>query len=97
MTELFREDEGSTPVLQPCTQTCMVDPLITEMEDRRVLDSFNPHKGAGPDGLIPKVFKAFKSHISSVLPRMFNLSLQTYCHQHALSVRDVHYWNKLPD
>ncbi len=66
----------STPVLQPCTQTCMADPLITELEDRRVLDSFNPHKGAGPDGLIPKVFKALKSHISSVLHRMFNLSLQ---------------------
>ncbi len=26
----FREDEGSTPVLRPRTQTCMADPLITE-------------------------------------------------------------------
>ncbi len=53
----------------------MADPLITELEDRHALDSFNPHKGAGPDGLKPKVFKALNSHTSSVLARMFNLSL----------------------
>ncbi len=47
------EDEGSTPVLQPRTQTYMTDPLITELEVRRALDGLNPHKGAGPDGLFP--------------------------------------------
>ncbi len=42
----FREDEGSTPVLQPRTQTYIADPLITELEVRRALDGLNPHKGA---------------------------------------------------
>ncbi len=73
----FREDEGSTPVLQPRTQTFMAEPLITKLEFRRVLDGLNPHKGAGPDGLFPKVLKALNSHIAPVLARMFNLSLQT--------------------
>ncbi len=73
----FREDEGSTPVLQPRTQTNMADPLFTELEIRRALDSLNPHQGAGPDGLFPKVLKALNSHIAPVLARMFNLSLQT--------------------
>ncbi len=49
----FREDEGSTPVLQPHRQTNMADPLITELEIRRALDGLNPNKGAGPDGLFP--------------------------------------------
>ncbi len=35
----FREDEVSTPVLQPRTQTCMADPLITE----QVLKALNSH------------------------------------------------------
>ncbi len=73
----FREDEGSTPVLQPRTQTNMADPLITELEIRRVLDGLNPHKGAGPDGLFSKVLKPLNSHIAPVQVRMFNLSLQT--------------------
>ncbi len=37
----FREDEGSTPVLQPRTQTYMADPLITELEVRRALDGIH--------------------------------------------------------
>ncbi len=41
------------------------------------LDGLNPHKGAGPDGILPKVLKALNSHIATVLARMFNLSLQT--------------------
>ncbi len=73
----FREDEGSTPVLQPRTLAYMADPLITELEVRRALDGLNPHKGAGPDGLFPKVLKALNSHIAPVLAWMFNLSPQT--------------------
>ncbi len=73
----FREDEVSTPVLQPRTQTNMADPLITELEIRRALDGLNPHKGACPDWLFPKVLKALNSHIAPVLARMFNLSIQT--------------------
>ncbi len=73
----FREDEGSTPVLQPRTQTYMADPLITELEVRRALDGLNPHMGTGPDGLFPKVLKELNSHIAPVLARMFNISLQT--------------------
>ncbi len=73
----FREDEGSTPVLQLCTQICVADPLITDLEVRRVLGGPNPHKRAGRDGLFPKVLNALNSHISSVFARMFNLSLQT--------------------
>ncbi len=65
----FPGDEGSTPVLQPRTQT--------KLEVRRALDGLNPHKGAGPDGLFPKVLKALHSHIAPVLARMFKLSLQT--------------------
>ncbi len=55
----------------------MADSLSTELEVRRALDGLNTHKGAGPDGLFPKVLKALSSHISTVLARMFNLSLQT--------------------
>ncbi len=72
----FREDEGSTPVLQPRAQTYMSDPLITELKVRRALDGLYPHKGAGLDGLFPKVLKALTSHIAPVLVQMFNLSLQ---------------------
>ncbi len=73
----FREDEGSTPVLQPRTQTCVADPLIIELEVRRALDGLNPHRGAGADGILPRVLKALNSHISPVLAQLFNLSLQT--------------------
>ncbi len=45
----------------------MADPLFTELEVRRALDGLNPHKGAGPDGLFPKVIKAINSHITPVL------------------------------
>ncbi len=73
----FREYEGSTPVHQPRTQTCTADPLITELEVRRALDSLNPHKGAGPVGLFSKFLKALSSHIAPILAQMLNLSLQT--------------------
>ncbi len=49
----FREDEGSTPVIQPRIKICMAGSLITELEVRRALDGLNTHKGAGPDGLFP--------------------------------------------
>ncbi len=39
----FHEDEGSTPVSQIRTQTCLTDPLITELGVRRGLDCLNPH------------------------------------------------------
>ncbi len=68
----------STPVLQPCTQSYMGDPLITELEVRRALGGLNPRKGAGPNGLFPKVLKALHSHISPVLARIFNLSLPRF-------------------
>ncbi len=58
----FREDEGSTLVLQPRTQTNMADPPITELEIRRALDGLNPHKGVGLDWLFPKVLKELTSH-----------------------------------
>ncbi len=50
LLDCFREDDDSTAVLQPHTQTCMADPLITEMEFRRTPDCLNSHKGAGPAG-----------------------------------------------
>ncbi len=74
MAELLK---GSTPVLQPRTQTYMADPLITELEVRHTQDGLNPHKGAGLDGLFPKALKALNSHIAPVLAQMFNLPLQT--------------------
>ncbi len=55
----------------------MADSLITGLEVRCALDGLNPHKGAGPDVLFPKVLKALNSHIAPVLARRFNLSLQT--------------------
>ncbi len=54
----------------------MPDPLITELKVRRALDGLYPHKGAGHDGLFPKILKALTSHIAPVLVQMFNLSLQ---------------------
>ncbi len=53
----FREDEGSTPVLQPRTQINMADPLINELKIRRAPDGLNSHKGAGPDGLSLRLSK----------------------------------------
>ncbi len=55
----------------------MADTLISELEIRRALDGLNPHKGAGHDGLFPKVLKALNSHVAPVLAQMFNLSLRT--------------------
>ncbi len=55
----------------------MADPLITELEVRRALGDLNPHTGAGPDRLFPKVLKALNSHIAPILAQMLNLSLQT--------------------
>ncbi len=69
----FRDDEGSTPVRQPRTQTYMADPPITKLEVRRALDGPKLHKGAGPDGLFPTVLKALISHIA----RTFNRSIKT--------------------
>ncbi len=69
------EVEGSTPVLQPRTQTCVADPFITGMEVRRALACLNLHKGAGPDGLPPEALNALSSHIAPVLARMFNIFL----------------------
>ncbi len=54
----FREDVGSNSVLQPRTQTYMADPLINYLDGRRAMDGINPHKGAGPVGLFPKVLNA---------------------------------------
>ncbi len=46
----------------------MVTPHITESEIQRALETLNPNKGAGPDGLFPK---------APTLCHIFNLSLQT--------------------
>ncbi len=35
LLDFFREDDESSPVLQPHTQTRVADPLITEMECKR--------------------------------------------------------------
>ncbi len=64
------------PELQLHTQTCVAEPLISELEVRRSLDGIDPYKDAGFDGLFPKVLKALNSHISPVLAQIFNLSLQ---------------------
>ncbi len=42
----FREDDGSNSVFQARTQTCMAEPLITELEVRRAPDCLNPYEGA---------------------------------------------------
>ncbi len=55
----------------------MADQLITDRKVKRALEGHSSHMGAGPDGLFPKALKALSSHTSSVLARMFNLSLQT--------------------
>ncbi len=68
---MHTKGEGSIPVFQQHTQTCMADALITELEVRRALDCLNPHKGAGPNGLFPNVLKALSSHIAPVLARMY--------------------------
>ncbi len=80
MTELLEAtflDEGSKPVFQPRTQTCMADLFITELEDRRAKGCLNRHKGAGPDGLFPPLAIALNAYIANGLGWMFNLTLQT--------------------
>ncbi len=54
----------------------MADQLIADVKVERALEGHSPHMGADPDGLFPKALKALSSHTSSVLARMFNLSLQ---------------------
>ncbi len=58
----IREDEGSTAVFQPRTETCMADPLTTELEVGLAQDYLNTHKGARPYGLFHKALKALSSH-----------------------------------
>ncbi len=48
----------------------MADPLITELELRRALGGLYPHKGAGHDGLFPKVLQALNSHIAPACPNV---------------------------
>ncbi len=55
----------------------MADQLITDLKVKRALEGHSPHMAAGPDRLFPKALKALSSHTSSVLARMFYLSLQT--------------------
>lgn len=43
---------------------------------RRVLRAVNPHKAAGPDGVLGKVLKACADQLSGVLTRIFNTSLK---------------------
>ncbi len=64
----FREDEGSTPVLQPRTQTNMADPLITELEFRRPLDGLNPHKGEALMGFSLRSSKHLTPTVPLYLP-----------------------------
>ncbi len=52
--DLFREDEGSTPIYKPRTQPCMANPLTTEPEVRRALDCHNPHKDHVPHDVVRK-------------------------------------------
>ncbi len=54
----------------------MTNPHITESETQRALESLNPNKGAGPDGLFPKALKTRSPYIAPTLTRIFNLSLQ---------------------
>ncbi len=63
----FPENEGSTPVLPPHTQTCITDPFITELLWTRARHCLNIHKDAGPYGFFPKVLKDVSSHIDIVL------------------------------
>ncbi len=55
----------------------MATPHITESETQRVLESLNPNKGAGPDGLFPKTLKTLSPYIAPSLSRIFQISLQT--------------------
>ncbi len=58
MAELLKTtflDEGSNPVFQPRTQTCIAGIFITESEGRRALGCLGRHKGADPDGLFPEL------------------------------------------
>ncbi len=64
---VFCEDEGSTPVLQPRTQICLADPLVTGREVRRALDFLNPEKDTGPVGLFTNSLITLSSHIAPVL------------------------------
>ncbi len=50
LLDFFREDDDLTAILQPQTQTCTADPLITEVKFRRAPDCLNSHKCAGPAG-----------------------------------------------
>ncbi len=44
-----------SPTPHPCTQTCMVDALLTELGARHDFDDLNSNKDAGRHGLPPEV------------------------------------------
>ncbi len=67
----YRTDKGSTPTFPPRTEISMATPHITESETQRVLQSLNPNKGAGPDGLFPKALKTLSPYIAPTLSRIF--------------------------
>ena len=49
---------------------------LQEHQVKRVLKALNPHKAAGPDGVLGKVLKACTDQLSGVLTRIFNISLK---------------------
>ncbi len=69
LLDFFREYERSHP-------------FITELEVRCEIDWLNPQKGTDSDGFFQKALKCLSSHITPVLARLFNLSLQAaYVHE----------------
>ncbi len=50
-------------------------PLMVFTPD--IVVSLNPHKADGPDGLHPKVIRAYEPFIAEPLEELFNLSLLT--------------------
>ncbi len=78
----FRDNEGSTPVFQPRTQTCRANPLVTELEARCALDCLALIRALVLMGfslrsskpLAPRLPGCFTSHFK--LPRFWQVGEQ---------------------
>ena len=75
-SSVFRPDKGQKiPPLQHPTNL-MNQLVISRVEVLKQLRKQNPNKGAGPDGIHPKITKELAPFIDDTITHFFNLSLQ---------------------
>ena len=73
-----RFEKPNAQPTQPADKNPTAPPCTIDVKSvRKQLKSLNSRKGAGPDGLIPRVLKLCADQLSPVICDIFNLSLET--------------------